>query len=415
MRRRTATTLLVALGLVGPVLPHASASHQGLQCPSSWDFGEVGLPLTASGPDPEGGFGDTAWYCHYGEGDPYYDNEGARRVGVTWNEQQHEITRYVCGGSDNNGDGLWHSARHQAYAYYEPSHRNDEGDAEIIALAKVLLRQGEALALYCPDKEPDPFGDFDDFDAEVYKDAGCFDPDATDLDPYQPVARLVSVVGTVEYNNGAGWKPAAEGIALSPKAGIRVANGIARLEFLDDRRPGGGNPTIVDLLTGSTFCVLSFVIAEQDAQAAEARREGVVSLLQGFLRVLTKNWKNGSIFSVKAGTTIAGGIRGTDAAFRVDRDTDTVTMMVDEGDATYRIADGPEVRVEPGTQVDFRGGVAEPAEPLDHATYVQLVAGSPVNASAGASPAPSKALPGPDGLLGLLVFAIAGLLGRRWR
>jgi hypothetical protein len=137
------------------------------------------------------------------------------------------------------------------------------------------------------------------------------------------VAKLVAASGTVEMRSGPGvWKKATAGMELSLKDAIRTgSDAVARLEFRDGDAESGASPTLVDLDGGTEVSIEQFAIA----RSAPKRRTGLLDVLKGTLRAITKGWRSGSVFSVRAGVTVCG-IRGSEVMLKFDPDAGTASF-----------------------------------------------------------------------------------------
>jgi hypothetical protein len=127
------------------------------------------------------------------------------------------------------------------------------------------------------------------------------------------VARLAAISGGVQIRRGAEgrWLRAKRGGELTLADSVRTQKGaLARIEFFD--AIDGAKATIVDLADAAEVSIAQFEITKQFPK----RRMGLLDVVYGTLRAFTKGWKRGSVFSVRAGTTVCG-IRGSSAVISV--------------------------------------------------------------------------------------------------
>jgi len=97
------------------------------------------------------------------------------------------------------------------------------------------------------------------------------------------------------------------------------------IQMNDQNDALNAGPSIILVAADSEMCFDEFYVF-----ANPVRHTTLMSLIKGALRAITKGWKNGSTFSVKAGTTICGG-RGTEFFIQYNPDFDFVQALVIEG------------------------------------------------------------------------------------
>lgn len=127
------------------------------------------------------------------------------------------------------------------------------------------------------------------------------------------VARLKAASGAVQYRRGAegAWQRARQGQELTLADSVRTQKGaLARIEFYD--AIDGAEATVVDLADAAEVSIAQFEIS----RSLPKRRMGLLDVVYGTLRAFTKGWRRGSVFSVRAGTTVCG-IRGSAAVISV--------------------------------------------------------------------------------------------------
>ena len=109
------------------------------------------------------------------------------------------------------------------------------------------------------------------------------------------------------------------------KIGDCIKNGKEVMIEIKDQETDDSGGTYIILSEDSEVCFDEFFITVNPV-----RYDTVAKLVSGALHVITSGWKNGSIFTVKAGTTISG-IRGSDVFIQYDPDFDFVQTLVIEG------------------------------------------------------------------------------------
>jgi hypothetical protein len=142
-------------------------------------------------------------------------------------------------------------------------------------------------------------------------------------------AVLDAVSGVVEVLRDGEWLTGEEGAELALEDQVRTdANSFARVRFLDDDPDAGAEATIVDLSPDTTVVIEELSI-ERDDQGAQ--RTGVVGMIRGVINTITKGWGSGSLFSVRAGTTVCG-IRGSVANVGYDPESAEATVTSLDGE-----------------------------------------------------------------------------------
>jgi hypothetical protein len=152
-------------------------------------------------------------------------------------------------------------------------------------------------------------------------------PDAGPSD--EAAAVLDAVSGVVEVLRAGEWLAGEEGAELALEDQVRTdADSFARVRFLDDDPDAGAEATIVDLSPDTTVVIEELSI-ERDDQGAQ--RTGIVGMLRGVINTITKGWGSGSLFSVRAGTTVCG-IRGSVANVGYDPEAGEATVTSLDGE-----------------------------------------------------------------------------------
>lgn len=142
-------------------------------------------------------------------------------------------------------------------------------------------------------------------------------------------AILEAVSGIVEIQRDGEWFTGEEGAELALDDQVRTdADSFARLRFLDDDAESGAEPTILDLSPDSTVSIDELAI-ERDDEGTQ--RTGLIGVIRGAINAITKGWGSGSLFSVRAGTTVCG-IRGSVANVGYDPDEDEATVTSLDGE-----------------------------------------------------------------------------------
>lgn len=121
------------------------------------------------------------------------------------------------------------------------------------------------------------------------------------------IAQIKAAEGEVEVLRNGRWRRAREGTELTIKDSVRTgAEGLAQIEFYDADAEGGARATTIDMVPESEVSIEHFEISK----SLPRQRQGFIDVAKGYLRAFTKGWSVGSIFSVKAGSTVCG-IRGS--------------------------------------------------------------------------------------------------------
>lgn len=154
----------------------------------------------------------------------------------------------------------------------------------------------------------------------------------------EAVASVQAMVGLVEVQRGGEWFELEDGDELARDDVVRTdVDAFARLEFLDAAETGSGEPTVVDLDAETEVH-----ISDLEVDHAAGHRTGFLDLVRGALQAVVKGWQNGSVFSVRAGTTICG-VRGSVANVGFDPASEDSTVTSIEGDiVTFEARDRAE-------------------------------------------------------------------------
>jgi hypothetical protein len=261
------------------------------------------------------------------------------------------------------------------------------GMAFTIADASAILDQPTPAPTPVPAATPTPTEvDFDDGEEFELLEKDCF------LDPgLRPVIGVVTAVsGTVEVqrdvsgtyvpiDGGSADAPAdpslvaADSFVLRQGDVVRTGVGAAAKVLIFEKpipvadlasQAGtplselGGNVTEIDELGDSLMCIRAGILDIPGLQD-----KTVLDLLKGVVRHLTKNWKNGSIFSTRAGTTVCGG-RGTEFILAHWREEDETAVLLREGEVAIE-APEPELVMPEGSWTLVSGGAARDLWALD--------------------------------------------------
>ena len=186
----------------------------------------------------------------------------------------------------------------------------------------------------------------------------------------QAIAQIKAAEGRVEIQRDGKWRRAREGSELTVKDRVRTAGGaLASIEFYDGG--DGLQATTIDMVPDTEISIENFEISK----SLPKQRQGFVEMAKGYLRAFTKGWSNGSVFSVKAGTTVCG-IRGSVAAIRFDPGTGTATFQAASGDIfTFQATD-----LQSAVQMSLTFGVQLAAgQPASSMPISQLAPGTQMN------------------------------------
>ncbi len=154
-------------------------------------------------------------------------------------------------------------------------------------------------------------------------------------EPQEPVADLESAVGLVEVRREGEWHQAADGDALLLDDEIRTDVGAtARVRFRDHDSISGAEATVLDLGPETHLKVHEMALEDGTVKS----RSGFMDLVRGVLHAITKGWGPGSMFSVRAGTTICG-IRGSIASVAFDPQDEAATVTSLDGEIVHFEAD----------------------------------------------------------------------------
>lgn len=155
------------------------------------------------------------------------------------------------------------------------------------------------------------------------------------------VARVQALSGLVEAQREGDWYQLETGDELELGDRVRTdLDALVRLEFLDRDPASGAEATLVDLGGDSELDLSEFLVERGESP----RRSGFLDVLRGTLHALTQGWRNGSVFSVRAGTSVCG-IRGSVASIAFDPADQTATVTSLEGEVfTFEAADRAEAR-----------------------------------------------------------------------
>lgn len=336
-------------------------------CPGEWDFGNgERLPLTDSGDAPPGWW-EEALLCHYGEGDPYYGVEGARRVTVFWNpvisgQARREGTAPCALLEEPHGDGFVYSRHHQVRASYEPTAPYPSQDAEIIALGERLVRTVEPFSLLC--ENADPFWWYDEARAEECRRSveGFYAFHGTRDNEVQ--GHVVDTQGVVELqrylpDGPSSWQPVLGTTPMRPGDMVRAAKDARVVVVLSQPdAPAGARPNVVIVGAESTICIGFHQPIEPERTPSS---DGSVAwVLTGIARAWTNFVGGIQILSMRAGkVTLTQD--GTETVLEYDPATDTAIASYLHGNATLTV-DGVAVEdFAEGTQVVIEGTtVGEP-------------------------------------------------------
>lgn len=150
-----------------------------------------------------------------------------------------------------------------------------------------------------------------------------------DLPSEDAAAVLEAVSGIVEVQRDGEWFAGEEGAELALEDQVRTdADSFARVRFLDDDADAGAEATILDLSPDTTIAIEELAV-EHDEEGT--RRHGLVGMIRGAINAITKGWGSGSLFSVRAGTTVCG-IRGSVANVGYDPESEEATVTSLDGE-----------------------------------------------------------------------------------
>ena len=130
----------------------------------------------------------------------------------------------------------------------------------------------------------------------------------------------------------------------------------ARLTIYDRLEDGNRGPTVINVGSDSEIEIRKFEISFTDGP----KREGLLDLIRGTIRAVTKNWGARSIFAVRTGTSLCG-IRGTDVEIHYDPQTDFVYYRLYEGDV---IIDTPRRQMSLPAGMEMTVSYGSPSEPM---------------------------------------------------
>ncbi len=262
----------------------------------------------------------------------------------------------------------------------------------------------------------------DDFE-DPFSDNPCLDPEwgmsPENIEKINAMPGGVSIIdlvdGKVEIRRWgeSEWSPAEEKTILLPGDAIRtepdssvrlinkrilhkgddlyISRDIQERE-LSERKAGNVEfvkrwGETVGMVYGITFDWSDFEVEEykQDTEWVDEDSEicvgydflpeerGFVDLVKGALKVLTDGWKKGSIFSVKAGTTICG-IRGSEVIIVHDPDTEKVGAYVLEGHMDVANTEtGQVANLTDNQKLVLEKGVMGEVQPLSQKEWDNLV------------------------------------------
>ena len=132
---------------------------------------------------------------------------------------------------------------------------------------------------------------------------------------------------------------------------ITNASSIVRIAMLD-RDPRDESRSEFDIGTDSQVTVAKWMLQIDDD---ETHRYGLLELIRGAVRSVSQSWGSGSLFSVRAGTTVAG-IRGTDLAVRYRPEQDEVFYRLREGVVEIQTANGQKMTLRAGQTLTVTAG-----------------------------------------------------------
>ena len=142
-------------------------------------------------------------------------------------------------------------------------------------------------------------------------------------------AILETVSGIVEIQRDGEWFAGEDGVELALEDEVRTdVDSYARIRFLDDDPDSAAEATLVDLSPDTTVAIEELAI-EQDEEGTQ--RTGLLGVLRGAIHAITKGWGSGSLFSVRAGTTVCG-IRGSVANVGYDPEGEEATVTSLDGE-----------------------------------------------------------------------------------
>jgi hypothetical protein len=160
------------------------------------------------------------------------------------------------------------------------------------------------------------------------------------VDPRLPIEHIpahisISQPGVmIRGSDDTDWKPALDAMLIKKGDTVRTASGGKAIIIYQGNDGGYG---ALSIGSDTEINIDEFTAMEQEGMPAflsgitGKKYNGLMTLIKGTLRWITKGWKSSSIFSVKAGTTLCGGIRGCDVIVRYMPDYDGLQMFVREG------------------------------------------------------------------------------------
>ncbi len=171
---------------------------------------------------------------------------------------------------------------------------------------------------------------------------------------------------------GNDWKPVGVNYGLRLRDEIRTGpRGRVRFVLNDHYVDSSGResgPTIINMNSNTHIKMERYAVSFNDPKKSES----VLGLVKGALRAFTRNF--GINHSVRVGGgNVTGGIRGTEASFEYDPNTDVFNMHVDHGDAFIE-HNGQEISVAPKTSRTVAFGNLSPARPLTEEQWANIVA-----------------------------------------
>lgn len=185
--------------------------------------------------------------------------------------------------------------------------------------------------------------------------------------------KITAVSGSVEIlsTQSGTWTPASENMPLNLGDKIRTnTDALARIELTSYLTPDGKD--VIELSSDTEFLVEDLTITEDSPGKPLATR--IVDLIKGALHIFTKGWQNGSIFSVKCGTTILG-IRGTEITAFYEPRTDRVECRIIDGivDVEDR-ATGQRKTLTAGQRTSVDNGCIGQVQPLSREEWDRWIA-----------------------------------------
>ena len=186
------------------------------------------------------------------------------------------------------------------------------------------------------------------------------------------VAVLTHVHRTVEVLTGgigSNWKQVERGYLLREGDHVRTGPaGRARFEFTFKHNSRNAGPIVFNLGSNSTISIDRLAKNLIDSKQSQT----TIQLIRGWVRTVVRNLGADSGLYVRTGTSLCG-IRGTEVAISYDPVTDTADYVLNEGDAYYQTAGGPEIVMTPRTGVLITQGRATRPRSISSGQWTRLV------------------------------------------